>query len=103
MATRNATSSSNILVAIILILTFPLWFSVGAAIFGVVIGLLGAMVGVMAAIFGVMIGLIELPFKLLFGWGHGDWGWHWFPHFHHSGFIIVAVILVAALIVRGRK
>jgi hypothetical protein len=101
MATRSDSSSPNVLLAIILILTFPVWFSVGAALCGVVIGLFGAAIGVVAALFGVMVSLIALPFKLLFGWGHLSW--HIFPHFHHGGFILIALIIVAALMVRGRR
>ena len=100
MATRNASSSSTVLLAIILIITFPIWFAVGAALFGVVMGLFGVAIGVIAAIFGGLIALIALPFKLLFGW---HTGWHWFPHFHFNGFVLFAVFIVAALIVRGRK
>jgi hypothetical protein len=101
MATRTTSSSSTILLVIILIITFPVWIALGAALFGVIMGLFGAAIGVIGAIFGVMIALITLPFKILFGWG--DWGWHGFPHFHYNGFIIIALIIVAALIVRGRR
>ena len=101
MAARNNTSSSTVLLAIVLIITFPLWFALGAALFGVVMGFFGAAVGVMGAIFGAMIALIALPFKLIFGWD--DWGWHGFPHFHYNGCVLLAIIIIAALIVRGRK
>ena len=100
MATREASSSSTILIIVIIILTFPIWFSVGAGLFGVLMGLFGVALGVIAALFGALIALIVLPFKLLFGWHSG---WHWFPHFHHNGFAFIALIIVAALIVRGRK
>ena len=100
MATRNASSSSTVLLAIILIITFPIWFAVGAALFGVVIGLFGVVIGVIAALFGGLIALIALPFKLLFGWHSG---WHWFPHLHLNGFVMIALFIVAALFVRGRK
>ena len=105
MATRNASSSSNVLLAVILVLTFPIWISIGGALFGVVAGLFGAMIGVVAAVFGVMIGLIALSFKLLFGWGHGDGGlsWNLFPAFHHHGLLLIAIVIIAALIVRGKK
>lgn len=103
MATRNASSSSTILLAIVLIITFPIWFAVGAALFGVVVGLFGAAIGVIAAIFGALVAVIVLPFKFIFGWGH--WGWHdWGPFHHdHNGLWIIAFVIVVALIVRGRK
>ena len=104
MATRSNASSSTVVMAIILIITFPIWFAVGGTLFGVMIGVFGALfgaaVGVAAAIFGVIVTLITLPFKIVFGWGH--WGWHGFPHFH-GGFWLITLIVIAALIARGRK
>ena len=101
MTTRGtASSSSTVLVAIILIITFPIWIAVFGALFGVMVGLFGAAVGVIAAIFGVAVTVIALPFKLIFGWGH--WGWHGFPHFH-GGFWLITLVVIVALIVRGRK
>ena len=101
MANRNTSSSSSVLLVVILVLTFPIWIGICGALFGVVMGVFGALIGVMGAIFGVGVTLIALPFKILFGWGH--WGWHGFPHIHSSGFVILALIIFAILIVRGRK
>lgn len=101
MATRTTSSSSSVLLVLILILTFPIWFAVGAAAIGVVAGLFGAAIGVIGAIFGVFIALITLPFKLIFGWG--DWGWHGFPHVHFNGCILLAIVIIAALMVRSRS
>ena len=101
MASRSDSCSSTVLLGIILIITFPIWFAVGAVLFGVAMGLFGAAVGIIAAICGVMVAIIALPFKLLFGWG--DWGWHGFPHFHYNGFWLITLIVIAALIVKGRK
>ncbi len=100
MTARSQSSSTSVLMIIILVITFPIWFAICAALFGVAIGLFGAAIGVVAALFGVIITIIVLPFKLIFGWGH--WGWNWFPHFH-GGFWLITLVAVAALIVRGRN
>lgn len=99
MSTRTSSSSTTILVIIIMVLTFPLWIALGGAAIGIIAGLFGAMIGVIAALFGVVVGLISLPFKIFFGWG--DWDWHG-PHFHH-GFVWLALLIVAALIINKRK
>jgi hypothetical protein len=98
MATRES-SSSPLLIALILVLTFPFWIAIGGAIFGLVMGLFGVVIGIIAAVFGAIISLIVLPFKLIFGWG--DWHGHWFPHV--NGFWLAVIIIAAAMVVRGRK
>jgi hypothetical protein len=100
MSTRSSSSSSTVLVIIILVLTFPLWLGLGGALIGVVAGLFGAMIGVVAALFGGIIALIALPFKLIFGWG--DWSCDW-PGFHGNGFVWLALLIFAALIINKRK
>ncbi len=101
MTTRNASSSNNILLAILLIITFPVWFAAGAVVLGIAAGMFGAVIGILGAIFGVFMTLVALPFKILFGWSHA--GWHWFPHFHFNAFVMIAVIIVVALIIKGKK
>src|ERR1043165_59245 len=99
--TRNGSSSSQtILLAIIVIITFPIWIGLFGALFGVAAGIFGAAIGIVGGIFGAIFGLIALPFKLLFGWGHWDWGCGWFGH--HHGFGLIALIIVLALIFRNR-
>lgn len=90
-------SNSTLLIALVLIITFPLWFGLGMGLFGVLIGLI-------AGFFGLMVGIIALPFKLLFGWGDWGWGCDVFPHFHHArGLTVLVIIIIAALIVKNRK
>jgi hypothetical protein len=103
---RSGSSSTTLLIAIVLVITFPIWFAIGAALFGLTIGLLGAIVGIVAGLFGLMIGLIALPFKLLFGWG--DSGWHTdfgLPFFHtNNGFMIIVLLVIAFILFRkGRN
>jgi len=97
--TKRNDSNSTLLIALVLIFTFPVWI----ALFGVAVGLMGAAIGIVAGVFGAVIGVIFLPFKLLFGWGHWGWGWDIFPHMHHGRFIAVVLIIIVALIVRNRR
>ena len=100
MAVRNTSASNQVLVVLLLIITFPVWFAAGAAVLGIMAGLAGAFIGIFGAIFGVLAAIIFLPFKLLFGGSHG---WHWFPHLHFNGYVLLAVIIIAALIVKRRR
>ncbi len=97
---RSSSGSSTLLVVVLLVLTFPIWFALFAALFGVVVGLFGAAIGIIAAIFGAGIAIIALPFKLLFGFGD----FH-FPFFQTgNGFVILLLLIVAFVLVqRGRK
>jgi hypothetical protein len=97
MAARSATS--NLLIFLVLIFTFPLWIGLGAGLFGLVVGIFGAAIGVMAGIFGALVAVIVLPFKLIFGWGHGGW----WPHFHVNGILIAIVIVLTALLIRKSR
>ncbi len=103
---RSNSPSSTLFIAILLIITFPFWFGLGAGLFGLVIGLFGAAIGILAAIFGVCIAIIAIPFKILFG--SNDWGWHSdidLPFFHtNNGFLILLLIVIAVMItMKGKK
>ena len=73
-----------------------------AGLFGLVIGVFGAvfgaLIGVMGAVFGALVAVIALPFKMIFGWGHG-----WFPFFHLNGILVLAIIIFAVVLIRKRK
>ena len=100
MATRTSSSASTVLIVCLMLFTFPLWIGLGAGLFGLVAGLIGGMIGIIAAMFGAVIGILVLPFKLLFGWGHGGW----FPFFHFHGFLLMAgIILLVALLLKKRS
>ena len=86
---------------ILLVITFPVWISIGAVLFGAVAGIFGAIIGVFGTVFGVLMAMVALPFKLLFGWPHG--GWHWFPHFHFNTCMMIAAIIIVALVIKNRK
>lgn len=99
MATRSS-STSTLLIILILVFTFPVWIALGGALIGVVAGLCGAMIGIAAGLFAGLVTLIVLPFKILFGWG--DWGWHG-PDFFGNGYVWLAALIVAALIISKRS
>ncbi len=97
--TRGSSSSSTLLVIIILILTFPIWIGIGGALFGVMAGLFGVAIGLVAALFAGAVALIALPFKILFGWGDWPDGFG----FHGNGYVWLAVLIFAALVINRRK
>jgi hypothetical protein len=104
MATRTGSSSNTLLLALVLIITFPFWIAIGGILIGVFAGIFGAIIGLIGGLFGLIVGLIALPFKLIFGWGHHhDWGYHAWPHFHMNGFTFIAVIIIAGIILSKRK
>ena len=71
MASRNTSGTNTVLIIFMLLITFPIWVTLGGIMLGLAGGLIGVLVGVCAAIFGVFLALIVLPFKILFG--RGDW------------------------------
>jgi uncharacterized membrane protein len=89
---RSSSGTSTLLVVVLLVITFPIWIAVLAALFGVV--------GIVAAIFGACIAMIAIPFKFFFGWGD----FH-FPFFQTgNGFVILLLLIVAFVLVqKGRK
>lgn len=100
---RQRSSSSTILIILILVLTFPVWLTLGGVLFGVIAGLFGALIGVFGGLFGALIGglfaLIALPFKILFG----DWGYHGPFHFGDHTLTIIALIVLVALVMRRQR
>ena len=104
MSTKSSSSGSTVLIVIVLVLTFPLWLALGGALIGVIAGIFGAMIGLVAALFAGIVALIALPFKILFGWG--DWSCHWpgvFSGFHDNGYVWLAMLIIAALIISKRS
>ena len=65
---------STLLLALIVMFTFPIWIGLLAGGFGLVVGILGAIFGVVfgiiGAIFGAIGGIFEAIFSGIFGWGH---------------------------------
>lgn len=97
---------STLLLALIVLFTFPVWVGLIAGGFGLVIGILGAIFGILfgiiGAVFGVIGSLIEAIFSGLFGWGH-NWNFISFPHFHLNGFGIAAIIIIVAVLLSRKK
>lgn len=97
---------ATLLLAIIVLFTFPIWLGLIAGGFGLIIGIFGAMFGMIAGVFGAIFGLfgwiIESIFNGIFGWGH-DWSFFSFPHFHINRFGTVALIIIAAFLISRRN
>ncbi|NOS91698.1 MAG: hypothetical protein HOP30_07235 [Cyclobacteriaceae bacterium] len=103
---RSTSTTTSLATIILLVITFPIWFSVGAGLFGAAVGIIGALFGVLVAIIGICIAVIAVPFKLLFGWGD-DWGWHSdidLPFFHtNNGFLVLILVAVMIVLIQKRK
>ena len=55
---KKMSTSTKILIAIILVLTFPLWISILASVFALIVGLLGAIFGIVVGCIGAAVGLV---------------------------------------------
>ncbi len=88
----------TVLLALILIITFPFWIAAAAVVFGLAAGLFGGLIGLIVGIFGAIIGVIGGIFGGIFG-NH----WHVFPHFHFNGYVFFALLIVVALVINKRQ
>ena len=64
---KAMSKGTKILIAIIIILTFPLWIGVVAGLFGALVGIIGAAFGIAVALLGVTIGLLAGGIGLIIG------------------------------------
>ncbi len=104
MATKNSSSTSPLLIALILIITFPFWIAIGGLIIGLIGGIFGITFGLLGAMLGGIFALITLPFKLLFGWGDWSCGFPFgFSGSHHNGFVWLALLIFVALLISKRN
>jgi hypothetical protein len=91
----------TILIAIVCILMFPIAFVILGGTFGIVIGVIGAVFGAVAGIIGAAFGAIFGVFDWMFD---GLFDWHWpFGFLHCDGFTLAVLIVIVALMVRGRS
>jgi hypothetical protein len=98
------SQTSVVLLVLVLLITFPIWIAAGGILIGMMAGLFGIIIGVFGAVVGALFALIALPFKLIFGGHHwGIDGWDGFYHVHNKTYVIVALILVVALLVRRKR
>ena len=102
---QTRSSSQTVLLVIILVLTAPIWLTIGGVLIGVFTGLLGglfgAFFGVLGGLLAAFFALITLPFKLLFGsWDFADGDWFLSDK---TMFMVVAVILIIAVFRRRQS
>jgi len=77
-----------------MIFTFPIWIGILGGLFGLIVGLFGACLGIIGGIFGAIFGSIGSVFGI-FNWS--------FPHYHISGFLVIALIFLIVLMSRSKK
>jgi hypothetical protein len=100
MSTKNSSSSTTILIVLMMIITFPFWLAIGGVAIGLIAGFFGLVIGLFAGAIGLVVGVIALPFKLIFG--GGDWSCD-LPSFHGNGFVWLALLIFAALVISKRS
>ena len=92
---------STVLLALIVLFTFPVWIGLIAGGFGILIGIIGAMFGavfgLVGAVFGAIGAVLEALFDGIFGWGH-HWNFIGFPHFRLNGFGLAVLVIIIALV-----
>lgn len=90
---------------LVLVLTAPIWLTIGGVMIGViggvVGGLFGAVFGIIGGILGAIFGIITIPFKIIFG----GWDWndgHWFHFSGRDVFLMFLVIVILAALKRKK-
>ena len=95
------SQSFNLLLILILVITFPVWLVIGSILFGVVAGIFGALIGLFGALLGGFFTLLALLFKVHFG------GWRIFDggifYFRDHSLTVIAIIILMALVVRWQR
>ena len=98
MQTKNSTSP--ILIAVIVLLTFPIWIGIIGGFFGVLGGIIGGIFGVITGIVGAIFGAMGSLFGWIFGWScGGPFGWFW----NSEIYIILGIVLVIVLASKSRR
>lgn len=93
------STSGTILLILMIVITAPLWLTLGGVFIGVfggiIGGLFGAIFGILGGLLGAFFGLLALPFTILFGSCElSESNWFLSDNFM---FTVVLLILVVAL------
>ncbi|HEY9044356.1 MAG TPA: hypothetical protein VIN08_00585 [Ohtaekwangia sp.] len=100
MQTRSSNSSTTtVLIAVLLVLSFPFWIGILGGLLGLIIGIFGGVIGAIGGIIGGIFGAIGG----LIGWIF-DWNFHFpFIFWNHSFFTILAIVLLIVILTKSRK
>ncbi len=99
------SKGTALLLAFILIFTFPIWIGLLAGGFGVIMGIFGGVFGIFGSIIGAIFSIIGSVFSAIFN--VFDWSWggshllH--PHIHMNRYAVLAFIIIIALILTKKK
>lgn len=97
--------TSSIILAVVILFTFPIWIGIAGGLFGMFFGLIGGFFGLIAGLFGAIIGAIAamfgVIFHLFFGWSN-DWNGFHFPG-NGLGFFIFIIIVAFLIQSKQRK
>lgn len=61
---KENKTTRNILIAVIIVLTFPVWIGIVGGLFGIIVGLLGAIFGIVVAAIAVVFASVVVGFVL---------------------------------------
>jgi hypothetical protein len=103
IAMQTRSSSSTLLIALLVLITFPLWIGLLAGAIGIVAGIFGAFIGIVAGIFGGLAGIIGGIFGWIFDFDSWDHDNHWFPFWNFKMIVIAMVVLVVLLATRSHR
>ena len=95
---QSKSSTSTVLIALLIVFSFPVWIGLAGGLFGIIVGLFGAVFGIVAGIFGAVFGIIGG----VFGWVF-DWSWPFDGFFELSFFTIILIALAIGLLARSKR
>jgi hypothetical protein len=99
----QSRSTTTVLIAIIIVVTFPIWIGLVGGAIGIVAGVFGAMIGVFAGMFGAIFGLIGGFFGWLFDWHWGGPHFFHFPFFAGKMLIFIAIVVLLVMATKPKK
>ena len=96
-------STSTVLIAVFMVLTFPIWIGLAGGLLGLAAGLFGACIGIIAGIFGIIGGIIGAIVGGIAWLIDGIFGWGFHPFHIPRFFMLIAVVLLVLYLVRRDK
>jgi hypothetical protein len=82
-------SNNNILILVLLILTFPLWIGLAGGLIGIFAGVFGLAIGLLAGVFGIVVSIFAAFFSV-FTWPFQEYD----GFFHFDGESLIWLLLI---------
>lgn len=98
---QSRSTSGTVLIILALVVTAPIWLTLGGVFIGVIGGVLGglfgAIFGILGGLLGAFFGIVTLPFKIIFGSGDSDW------FFSDKALLVIVLVIIVAALFRRRN